>query len=110
MIPTNDKVKLFKRGKKDSWGIHQHSTEPILLQGMVSYNAELVELKNVEGKTVAVTGSVTFIGSIGIVAGDKLGIDVSTNVSTDTNTSYEVLKVQPITDLAGVVLMTKAVF
>jgi len=98
MIPLNDTVKVYKAGKKDSWGISQINTEPEILKCMVSEVVELIELKTVSGKAVNVTANIVFKGKADIKVGD--------NINTD-NGKFEVLKVQYIKDLSSKILFTK---
>lgn len=103
MIPMNDVVKVYKGGKKDSWGIVTPSTEPTELKGMVTYSTKLEELKDAEGKAVVVTASIVFKGKVDIAINDIVGIDVG------TEKKLKVLQVQPVKDLASVQLFTKVV-
>lgn len=101
MIPTNDKIQLFKSGKTDSWGVATTSTDPIHLKGMVTYTTDLKEVAGVNGEKVAITANIVFKG--------KLDINVKDEVSFDETKRHTVIQVQRIRDLAGKTLFTKVV-
>lgn len=103
MIPMNDVVKVYRGGNKDSWGIalpEENSSEHAAL---ITYTTQLETMKTAEGVTVTVTANISFKGKVDIAVGDELALE------DFPQKKFKVLSVQPIKDLGGKQLFTKAV-
>jgi hypothetical protein len=105
MIPLNEVVKVYKGGNTDAWGIATHDTNATEFKGMVTYSSKIEEMKTAEGETVVITATIVFKGKVDIQVGDE----VSFENSLDPNKRFKVLQVQPVNDLSGKTVFTKAV-